>query len=108
MNAPANIRPWNHESGVHTCETCEGTGKVHAARRATVDDPYPEADCRDCAGEADPECPVCGSSVIVTGYDCIVCQMVADLPDAYLCDGAHIAEAVGNAIAARIALELAA
>lgn len=82
--APDIARPWDYLSGVSRCETCEGRGKVHSFRRATTWDPYPEVDCPDCDGEHEPECEVCGCEIIVSGYDCIACNIVSDLPAADL------------------------
>lgn len=82
MNAPATFTAkhrWNHASAVTSCALCEGTGKVHAHRRATVDDPYPEQDCECGQGEHEPCCAVCGFTLEVDGYDCLVCETVDSL-----------------------------
>jgi hypothetical protein len=77
-------QPWNHNSHVSACPECEGSGVVAADRRATIDDPYPEKPC-DCGrGEHEPECPVCGFTHVLPGYDCLVCETVAVLPDEML------------------------
>ena len=79
----ASITPkpvWNYRSGVASCHICDGAGVVHAARRATIDDPYPETDCECGIGEHLPECEVCGFTIEVPGYDCLACQTVADIP----------------------------
>jgi len=70
---------WNRYSHVKSCATCHGDGVVHAYRRQTVNDPYPEDRCPDCDGPHEPECEVCGYNLIVDGYDCLVCETVAAL-----------------------------
>lgn len=75
------IRPWNWDSEVRVCGTCDGMGVVPSHRRPSVDDPYPEDPCPDCDGEHLPECQVCGFEHEVKGYDCFVCDMVAALSD---------------------------
>ncbi len=101
LHTPIN-RPWNFRSGVNHCDTCEGTGKVAASRRPSTWDPYPEADCPDCAGEHAASCEVCGSEIHAAGYDCIVCQMVDELPTHALSDGDHITRAIKSAMGARL------
>lgn len=75
---------WNAASHVTACTECEGAGWVHAHRRPTVNDPYPENPCECGLGEHLPECGVCGFTQPVAGYDCIVCDTVASLIDADL------------------------
>ena len=104
MNAQTPItRPWNYHSAVTACEECNGHGVVRAYRTPTVNDPYPENPCPNCEGEHEPACTVCGSTIEATGYDCIVCQMVADLPTSAMNDASAkvISEAIANAINAR-------
>jgi len=86
QTAPAIIRKWNADSGVTCCQTCNGAGRVHAHRRPSTWDPYPENKCPDCDGEHLPECPVCGCEIIVPGYDCIACYVAEELPAAHLND----------------------
>jgi len=104
------IQHWNYHSAVTCCETCEGTGTVRAARRATIIDPYPESPCPDCDGEHLPECKVCGCGVIVPGYDCIACYVVGELPAHHLDAESigQIAIAIAHAAKARAAQRLAA
>lgn len=82
----ANIttRKWNYRSAVTACDACGGAGVVHAHRRPTVSDPYPESPCECGIGEHQPECEVCGFTQVVAGYDCFVCDTVASLFDADL------------------------
>lgn len=85
MNAHTPIAPtermnaWHNKSGVGHCSTCNDTGKVHAFRRATVNDPYPEADCDECFG-MDHACEVCGNTIHIPGYDCLACDMAIEVP----------------------------
>lgn len=80
MNAPIRIpRRWNYASHVTACSSCEGTGTVHAHRRPTVNDPYPESPCECGLGEHTPECEVCGFTQVIEGYDCFVCETVDSL-----------------------------
>ena len=72
-------RKWNWASHVTTCSTCEGHGTIHALRRATINDPYPEDACPDCEGEHEPACEACGYNMPVDGYDCFACDMVASI-----------------------------
>lgn len=77
-------KAWNHRSGVYACSECGGAGAVHAHRRPTINDPYPEKPC-DCGlGEHLPECEVCGFTQEMDGYDCFVCDTVGSLTDADL------------------------
>lgn len=96
-------QPWNKRSGVTACPTCEGHGRVAAFRLPTVNDPYPEMFCPDCDGEADAECPVCGFTQEVRGYDCLACDTVASLTDSELA----AFDAEGFAAALKIAVEKA-
>lgn len=70
---------WNRFSHVTTCPDCLGAGVVHAYRRATINDPYPESPCECGLGEHEPECAVCGYNLEVKGYDCLACDTVASL-----------------------------
>ena len=97
-------RSWDYYSGVHSCATCDGTGVIEAARRPTVDDPSPENPCPDCDG-LEAECKVCGSTLEVAGYDCIVCQSVAELPKDALLAADAIISALRTAMGARIEAE---
>lgn len=100
-------RPWDYHSGVHSCATCDGTGVVEAARRPTVDDPYPENPCPDCDGEYhEAECDVCASTIEVKGYDCLICALVNDLPADALGRGDEVATAIKAAMGARLAAEV--
>lgn len=88
MNLQTTIRPatalteqrnaWHNKAGVGHCTTCNDTGVVRAYRLPTVNDPYPEATCDDCYG-MDQACEVCGNTVHVKGFDCLVCDMVLEL-----------------------------
>ncbi len=103
MNVLTRItRPWDYYSGVHSCATCNGLGTVAASRRPTTWDPYPESPCPDCDGEHEAACDVCGSEIHAAGYDCIVCQMVDELPTHALSDGDHITRAIKSAMGARL------
>ena len=105
MNVLTRItRPWDYHSGVHSCATCDGTGVVEAARRPTVDDPYPENPCPDCDG-LEAACDVCGSTIEVKGYDCLICALVNDLPADALGRGDEVANAIKSAMGARLAAE---
>lgn len=81
MTSLTKPRAWDHDSHVTCCDTCDGTGLVHASRRATIDDPYPEQPCEDCAGPAPAECAVCGYDVVHAGYDCLACYVVGELSE---------------------------
>lgn len=70
-------RKWNWASHVTVCDTCEGTGTIHALRRPSIIDPYPEDDCPDCDGEHEPVCEVCGYNQVTAGYDCLACDTVS-------------------------------
>lgn len=100
MNAPTS--KWNHDSGVTCCDVCQGAGVVPAARRATVNDPYPESPCECERGPHEPECPVCGFGIALPGYDCFVCDFAHELPagsgDAVV---KHVADALASALAAK-------
>jgi len=84
MATTTKARPWNWASHVTVCDTCEGQGRIHATRRATINDPYPEDDCPDCDGEHEPACEVCGYNLPVKGYDCLACDTVASLYESQL------------------------
>ena len=101
--APALTPAWNYTSGVYVCDACEGTGVVHAFRRATIDDPYPERPCECGQGEHEPECPVCGFDQVVQGYDCLACDTVASMHPGELArfDADAFATAIRIAIKAR-------
>lgn len=80
----ASPKSWNHDSCVRECGSCDGEGRVsgydgtygtHYCRG-----PYDRA-CSDCDETGIVPCPVCGSEIIAKGYDCIVCDMVENLPD---------------------------
>lgn len=100
------MHPWNYHSNVTVCSECDGAGRVHATRRATIDDPYPESPCQSCEGPHDPECSVCGFNQQVHGYDCLACDTVASLYEselrAFNADdfAAALKQAVGKAISA--------
>lgn len=105
MNLLTRIaRPWDYNSGVHSCGTCNGLGTVEAFRRATVDDPYPENPCPDCDGY-EAACDVCGSTIEAKGYDCLICAMVNDFPADALGRGDEVAAAIKAAMGARLAAE---
>lgn len=106
MTTPA---PWHAHSGVVSCPDCAGTGIVRSWRKPTIEDPYPEAPCGCGRGEHGPECPVCGFTVEVAGYDCLVCHTVASMARAELlaCDGENLLRAVGHALLAAQAALLA-
>lgn len=76
---PERLNAWHNKSGVGHCTTCNDTGIVASQRRATVNDPYPEATCDDCYG-MDHACEVCGNTVHVQGFDCLVCDMALEVP----------------------------
>lgn len=111
MTSPSNIaairalteqrNAWHDKSWVGHCSTCNGTGVVHAMRQATTNDPYPEAPCDDCYG-MDHACEVCGNTVHIGGFDCLVCDMVLEIPAAQLdADTAKtLADALVHAVAA--------
>lgn len=80
---PERQNAWYSKSGVGHCSTCDDTGYVCSQRQATIDDPYPEVECDDCSGE-DIACEVCGNTVHVKGFDCLVCDMVLELPASQL------------------------
>lgn len=77
------LNAWCRQSGVGHCETCDDTGMVASHRRPTIDDPYPEAPCDDCSAE-DTACKVSGNTVHIGGFDCLVCDMVLELPASQL------------------------
>lgn len=91
---------WHGKSGVSHCSTCDGIGKVASQRISTINDPYPEADCPDCSGEHGP-CAVCGFEIPIPGYDCLVCDMVLEIPAHMLRD--ETAEAIGQSVKQAIA-----
>lgn len=100
-------RPWNFNSHVTTCPTCEGAGAVHAGRQAITNDPYPETPCECGIGPHEPECAVCGCTTEVDGYDCIVCDLIDNIPLAKLNDAtlADLAKAMTVAMQARRSAE---
>lgn len=69
-------KPWYHESGVVACPTCDGRGEVASHKRPSTGDPYPTKRCEDCHGPHSPECPVCGFDQVVSGWDCLACDIV--------------------------------
>lgn len=77
-------RPWNYKSGIHHCETCDGTGYVASHRRPTIDDPYPEQVCEACDRPDAGCCAVCGFDQHIPGTDCLACETVALLFPAQL------------------------
>lgn len=92
---------WNRFSHVTTCPDCLGAGVVHAYRRPTVNDPYPETPCECGLGEHLPECEVCGYNLEVAGYDCLACDTVASL------DASALKHFDADAFAAAIKVALA-
>lgn len=74
------LNVWYKKSGVGHCSTCDGIGYVASQRPATINDPYPEAPCDNCSDE-DTACAVCGNTVHIGGFDCLVCDMVLEIPD---------------------------
>lgn len=106
MNLLTRIaRPWDYNSGVHSCATCNGLGVVASQTRATTWDPYPEVACPDCDGEHEAACDVCGSTIEAKGYDCLICALVNDLPADALGRGDEVANAIKSAMGARLAAE---
>lgn len=105
MNLLTRIaRPWDYNSGVHSCGTCNGLGVVCSQTRATTWDPYPEIACPDCDGQhVEAACDVCGSTIEAKGYDCLICSMVNDLPADALGRGDEVATAIKSAMGARLA-----
>lgn len=104
MLSQTTVRPWNYYSEVRTCATCDGLGVIHDSRiRPSVWNPYPEMACPDCEGEHGPTCDVCGFTVPVAGYDCLVCETVASLTDkdCSALDSAALAAAIMRAVAQR-------
>ena len=79
MTTTTKPRAWNHNSQVVCCEFCDGLGVIHSQRKATTEDPYPEQPCENCDGPHEPECEVCGYDLVVSGYDCLVCDTVSGL-----------------------------
>ena len=77
------LNAWHNKSGIGHCTTCDGIGYVASQRQATMNDPYPEVECPDCFG-MDQACEVCGNTVHVKGFDCLVCDMVLELPASQL------------------------
>jgi len=102
MEAPVPKHPWNYHSHVTVCSECDGAGVVHANRRATINDPYPETVCQSCDGPHEPECPVCGYGLKVQGYDCLACDTAASLYESELIafDADSFAQALGRAVIA--------
>jgi DnaJ-class molecular chaperone len=74
---------WHNKSGVGHCSTCDDTGIVASNERPSTWNPYPEAACNDCSGE-DTACEVCGNTVHVKGWDCLVCDMALEIPASQL------------------------
>lgn len=95
------MTPWNRYSHVTTCPDCEGAGYVPSHVRASVDNPYPEKPCECGMGPHEPECEVCGCHIEVAGYDCVACELVANLAPNQLTDAviADITAAIVNAAA---------
>lgn len=75
---PERLNAWHNKSGVGHCTTCDGIGHVASQRQPTINDPYPETECTDCYG-MDQACEVCGNTVHVQGFDCLVCDMAMEL-----------------------------
>lgn len=111
MNARAAIaRPWNFHSVVAECSECEGKGDYWQTQGRN--DPDACTECPHCEGVGHHACGVCGFDTIIPGYDCLICQMVGDIPDALLTDKnvadttADMTKAIARAInAANLALE---
>ena len=55
--------------------------------------------------DAHQDCPVCGNSIEVPGYDCAPCQWVFDIPDALLTPdtASKLSAAIARAIEAAAA-----
>ena len=89
-------RPWDYASGVSECDTCDGHGTVNHFTWSEV--------CGDCGGDPVIPCPVCGFDEHVTGYDCIVCQLVHDLSPANMrrINPADLADCFAQAFAAAL------
>lgn len=98
---PERQNAWYSKAGVGHCSTCDDTGYVCSQRQATTNDPYPEVECDDCYG-MDHACEVCGNTVHVKGFDCLVCDMVLELPASQLdaTTAAELAKAVVRAVEA--------
>jgi len=78
------VKPWDYNSDVSVCPDCEGTGEAPSWRQATVNDPYPTDPCKCGRGEHEPECPVCGYNLPVSGFDCLACATVGAMLPATL------------------------
>ena len=79
MTATTKPRAWNYNSQVTCCPFCDGAGVVYSQRKASTEDPYPEQPCDACDGPHGPECEVCGYDLVVSGWDCLVCDAVSGL-----------------------------
>lgn len=94
--------PWNFRSGVGHCKVCEGTGSVPNGRGLGGNDPDSfNVDCPACDGDPIIPCEVCGCEV-TSGFDCIACDAVAELPSSALTEFDAIAKAIKAAMEARL------
>lgn len=101
-----HVNAWNYHSAVTPCPTCEGTGEVWNGKGHGGNDPDSfDVDCPDCVGspvEGLWPCKVCGFQHVVEGYDCLVCETVASIPEAALdaIEREHLQRAFAAALSA--------
>jgi DnaJ-class molecular chaperone len=98
-------RPWNADSGVLTCSSCDGAGAVWNGRGKGGNDPDSwSVPCPACHGAGKHACAVCGFAVEVAGYDCLVCDTVNGIADAEAGDIVvnDFAECLARAIIAKL------
>lgn len=78
---------WNYHSAVTPCPPCEGKGA--APNRPWLSNGDPDCwdvECEACEGVGHHACAVCGFDHSIPGYDCLICEAVADIPASVLED----------------------
>lgn len=100
---------WNQASHSGECVVCEGHGKVWNQRgTGHANDPSSGmVECAMCEGTGKHACAVCGNDIEAKGYDCLVCDMVNELPTADLnpAELADLCKSVMLAVTARRTFE---
>lgn len=93
---------WYLKSGIIPCDTCDGKGGRWRNFYGHANDPDNwVVECPDCDGRGHHACEVCGFDVHVPGFDCLVCDMVLELPADLLTD--ETADAMAGAVKAAVA-----
>lgn len=100
---PERQNAWYSKSGIMPCSTCDGVGGEMTKPFGHSNDPDNYLiECQDCDGEGHHACEVCGNTVSVSGFDCLACDMVLELPasDLNATTAAELAKAVVRAVEA--------